>query len=82
MVLGGYSSLFDNQAVAYSKFRPNYPQELFDIILTYCDLSDGNQTALDLATGTGQTAIQLAKTFSQVCLTLSTTQVSLQGLFA
>lgn len=62
---GTYSNLFDGQAALYSKFRPTYPRQLFDIIFEQCDVNK-ESCALDLATGSGQTASHLVQTFEKV----------------
>ncbi|KAI8915784.1 S-adenosyl-L-methionine-dependent methyltransferase [Gorgonomyces haynaldii] len=51
-------------AALYKQFRPTYPKELFDIVFKY----HGKKTdlAIDVATGTGQTAEELSKVFKQV----------------
>jgi ubiquinone/menaquinone biosynthesis C-methylase UbiE len=56
---------FSKQADSYAKYRPNYPQELFDFILQYVE----RQTAWDCATGNGQTAKVLAEYFKKVYAT-------------
>lgn len=47
------SHLFNNstQADAYKKYRPRYPEELFDAIYDYAGSTAGTETALDIATG-------------------------------
>ncbi|MEO7924337.1 MAG: class I SAM-dependent methyltransferase [Chitinophagaceae bacterium] len=57
---------FSNQAEGYSKYRPAYPEELFDFILQ--QFSERN-SAWDCATGNGQTAKELAKYFNKVFAT-------------
>ena len=57
---------FSGQAEVYARFRPTYPQELFDFIL---DQLLKKEQAWDCATGNGQTAIVLAKYFSKVYAT-------------
>lgn len=58
--------LFSNQAAEYSKYRPTYPQELFDFIFSHVQQFN---TAWDCATGNGQTAVVLAEKFKQVVAT-------------
>ncbi|KAK9836473.1 hypothetical protein WJX74_001215 [Apatococcus lobatus] len=65
MSAGGYTSLFDDQAAAYSQFRPTYPQDLYDLVLEYAQLPQ-QQVCLDIATGQGQAAVELAKRFERV----------------
>lgn len=57
---------FSAQAEAYSRFRPNYPKEVIDYILSH---TPGRQNALDLATGNGQVAKQLVPHFNKVYAT-------------
>ena len=47
----------------YSKFRPDYPSELFQYILSFVNERD---TAWDCATGNGQAAKVLAESFQLV----------------
>lgn len=54
---------FSSQAGEYSKFRPQYPEELIKYISS---LSLKNDLAWDCATGSGQAAIHLVKYFKQV----------------
>lgn len=54
---------FSTQAGQYAKFRPVYPQEMIDFIVAQVTHKD---TALDVATGNGQVAVQLAAYFKQV----------------
>jgi len=48
------------------RFRPRYPQQVYDIILGHLG-SDQRNMAVDVATGSGQAAVQLAEYFKQVC---------------
>lgn len=57
---------FSNQASQYSQFRPHYPQELIDHVLSFVH---NKNTALDVATGNGQVAIALSKLFHTVYAT-------------
>jgi len=57
---------FSNQAKLYAKYRPVYPQVLFDFVLRHVANKD---TAWDCATGSGQTAKELAKQFEKVFAT-------------
>ena len=54
---------FSNHAFEYSQYRPNYPLELFDHILS---LVPNRNCAWDCATGNGQVAVELAKHFNVV----------------
>jgi ubiquinone/menaquinone biosynthesis C-methylase UbiE len=55
--------LFSNQSDGYSKYRPDYPQDLFDYILQFVNERD---RAWDCATGNGQAAKMLAAFFKKV----------------
>ena len=57
---------FSRQADIYAKYRPRYPQELFDFILEHTNKRD---TAWDCATGNGQSAEVLARHFERVFAT-------------
>ena len=57
---------FSRQADIYAKYRPGYPPELFDFILS--SVKERNN-AWDCATGNGQTAKELAPYFSKVFAT-------------
>jgi ubiquinone/menaquinone biosynthesis C-methylase UbiE len=57
---------FSRQANAYAKYRPDYPKELFDFILSHIN---NKVAAWDCATGNGQTAKVLAKYFEKVYAT-------------
>lgn len=57
---------FSRQADIYAKYRPVYPQGLFDFILKY---THERQNAWDCATGNGQTAKVLAGYFEKVFAT-------------
>lgn len=58
--------LFSQQAEGYKKFRPIYPEVLYQRILPEVKAKD---TAWDCATGNGQVATELAKHFNQVMAT-------------
>lgn len=55
--------LFSQQARDYSKYRPHYPQDLFDYILSFVKK---HENAWDCATGNGQAASILADHFEKV----------------
>lgn len=55
--------LFSGQSDFYAKYRPTYPPELFEYILSFVDEKD---TAWDCATGNGQAAQVLANYFKRV----------------
>jgi ubiquinone/menaquinone biosynthesis C-methylase UbiE len=57
---------FSRQADIYARYRPQYPKELFDFILTH---TTNKRTAWDCATGNGQSARVLAKYFDEVLAT-------------
>ncbi len=57
---------FSRQAADYAKFRPGYPQELFDYLGS---ISPSRQLAWDCGTGSGQAAIALASVFDRVIAT-------------
>ncbi|MEO6289717.1 MAG: class I SAM-dependent methyltransferase [Ginsengibacter sp.] len=54
---------FSKQADNYSKFRPGYPQELFDFLIS---LVPEQKTAWDCGTGNGQVALKLSEYFEVV----------------
>jgi ubiquinone/menaquinone biosynthesis C-methylase UbiE len=69
-----YQNLFDQQSIDYSRFRPHYPEELFDFLAA--EVSE-HKLAWDAGTGSGQAALQLAERFEQVIATdSSTAQIS------
>src|SRR5947209_15554910 len=55
--------LFSSQADVYAKYRPTYPQELFDYILRFVK---ERESVWDCATGNGQAANVLANYFQTV----------------
>lgn len=57
---------FSSQSTVYSKFRPNYPDEMIQEILS---LVKNKELALDVATGNGQLASKLADSFQTVYAT-------------
>ncbi|MDP4263711.1 MAG: class I SAM-dependent methyltransferase [Bacteroidota bacterium] len=57
---------FSKQADIYAKYRPAYPQELFDFVLQHIV---EKQNAWDCATGNGQSAKVLAEYFENVYAT-------------
>ena len=57
---------FSSHSKAYAQFRPQYPKELFDHLLTLVDSKD---TAWDCGTGNGQVAGVLADHFTDVYAT-------------
>lgn len=57
---------FSTQAKSYSKYRPYYPPEMIEYIVSF---AAAKNNALDVATGNGQVAGELAKYFKQVYAT-------------
>jgi len=58
--------LFTNQASGYAKYRPRYPIELFEYIVSFVK---NKTTAWDCATGNGQAAAVLSSYFEKVIAT-------------
>jgi ubiquinone/menaquinone biosynthesis C-methylase UbiE len=58
--------LFSAQSQLYSRFRPTYPPELYEVLLRHVP---GRTTAWDCATGNGQVARGLAPHFQSVLAT-------------
>lgn len=57
---------FSGHAIDYAKFRPRYPQELFEYLAS---ISPRPDLAWDCATGNGQAAIELVRYFRSVVAT-------------
>src|SRR5689334_6356363 len=57
---------FSAQSATYAKFRPRYPDELFEFVTGLCSQ---RQLAWDCGTGNGQCAVSLAKFFDSVVAT-------------
>ena len=57
---------FSKQAVDYSKFRPQYPEEMIEYIISFVN---NKSTALDIAAGNGQVAHKLSAYFKKVYAT-------------
>ena len=57
---------FSKQAADYAKFRPRYPQQLFDYLGS---IAAGRPLAWDCGTGNGQAAVGLASVFDHVIAT-------------
>jgi SAM-dependent methyltransferase len=55
--------LFSSQAEDYAKYRPTYPRELFEYIVSFVKR---REAALDCATGNGQAALALTPYFKRV----------------
>lgn len=61
-----FKDYFSTQADIYAKYRPNYPNSLYDYLLS---LTPERQMAWDCATGNGQVAVVLANHFTEVVAT-------------
>ncbi len=57
---------FSTQAADYARYRPDYPQELYDFILLN---GTGSFTAWDCGTGNGQVAVALAEFYERIYAT-------------
>jgi len=57
---------FSTQAKKYSQFRPYYPSEMIDYVVSFVN---NKEIALDVATGNGQVAVELSKHFDKVFAT-------------
>ena len=62
---------FSGHAVDYAKFRPHYPDELFEYLTS---ISPRHELAWDCATGNGQAAVGLARHFGSVIATDASAQ--------
>jgi SAM-dependent methyltransferase len=62
---------FSGHAVEYAKFRPHYPNELFEYLAS---ISPRHELAWDCATGNGQAAVGLACHFDSVIATDASAQ--------
>lgn len=58
--------LFSTQSKIYARFRPSYPPEMIEYIVSFVQ---DKQIALDVATGNGQVAVALSKYFDKVYAT-------------
>ncbi len=66
---------FSVQSNTYKKYRPEYPKELYEVILS---ISKGRSQCWDCGTGNGQVAKELAKYFKKVYATdISENQIKL-----
>lgn len=59
------ADLYQGTAAYYDRYRPGYPQSLFDDLRGRLPLTGGGRL-LDLACGTGQVALPLARDFAEV----------------
>ena len=57
---------FSGHAPEYAKFRPHYPEELFELLAS---ISPRHELALDCATGNGQAAVGWSGHFEKVIAT-------------
>jgi SAM-dependent methyltransferase len=64
--LATFKDHFSKQAADYAKFRPSYPQQLFDYLGS---TAPSRQLAWDCGTGNGQAAVGLASVFDRVIAT-------------
>ena len=63
MIATGFKDLFSLEAASYARFRPRYPEALFDFLAA---AAPGRQLALDVGAGSGQAALALASRFALV----------------
>lgn len=57
---------FSQQSSLYAQYRPDYPPEIFDYIISFIK---NKNTAWDCGTGNGQSAVALSKHFKKVIAT-------------
>ena len=62
---------FSGHAAEYAKFRPHYPDEMFEYLAS---ISPRHELAWDCATGNGQAAVGLARHFDRVIATDASAQ--------
>jgi len=75
-----FADHFSVASESYAKFRPRYPDALFDFL---ADAAAARDDAWDAGTGTGQAAIGLARLFDHVTATdPSTSQIERAGTAA
>ena len=73
--MAGFEDHFSAQAGEYARYRPHYPPELFDYLVS---IAPGHHLAWDCGTGNGQAALELARHFERVLATdASAEQVAL-----
>jgi ubiquinone/menaquinone biosynthesis C-methylase UbiE len=60
---GNMKDNFSKQALEYSKFRPHYPDEMIDYLISFVR---NKSMVLDIATGNGQIAHKLSVVFEKV----------------
>ncbi len=61
-----FKDYFSTQSADYRKFRPDYPKEMIDFIVSKCAETN---TAWDCATGNGQVAVMLSPKFNNIIAT-------------
>lgn len=61
-----FKDYFSDQAEGYARFRPRYPEGLFDFL---AGLTSRRERAWDCATGSGQAALGLARHFNRIIAT-------------
>jgi len=61
-----FKDYFSKQAADYAKFRPRYPQEMFEYLGS---IVPSRKLAWDCGTGNGQAAVGLAAVFDHVIAT-------------
>jgi ubiquinone/menaquinone biosynthesis C-methylase UbiE len=61
-----FADYFSSTAPKYLRFRPTYPPELFEYLVSNCQ---GHECALDCGTGSGQAALGLTQFFRRVVAT-------------
>ena len=66
-----FKDYFSNQASEYTRYRPHYPEALFEYLAT---LTIDHQLAWDCATGSGQAALGLADYFDEIVATDASTK--------
>ncbi|KAA3629717.1 MAG: class I SAM-dependent methyltransferase [Proteobacteria bacterium] len=69
--MSAYSDHFSDHAGVYARFRPRYPQALFDYLATHVRC---HERAWDCGTGSGQAALALTRHFASVIASDPSTQ--------
>ena len=65
-IVGHFRDHFSSVAAEYSRYRPRYPEALFDFL---ADLVPGSSAVWDCAAGSGQATVPLAARFARVVAT-------------
>src|SRR5690242_18380198 len=68
---GDHRERFSQSAASYAKYRPGYPDELFEFLSAH---TVGHDLVWDVATGNGQAARSLARFYSKVIATDSSSE--------